>query len=67
MEEVHVADEWAFERGTYTVTFTPKGTMLTVQDVGKYLTIYQRQADGAWKMARDIWNSNTPLPATPSH
>jgi uncharacterized protein (TIGR02246 family) len=62
-EEVRPAgDEWAFERGTYTITLTPRAGGDALRDVGKYITLYQRQADGAWLMARDIWNSDNPLP-----
>jgi uncharacterized protein (TIGR02246 family) len=62
-EEVQQAGaEWAFERGTYTITLTPRSGGDPIRDVGKYITIYQRQADGTWLMARDIWNSNNPLP-----
>jgi uncharacterized protein (TIGR02246 family) len=60
VDEVQVAGDWAFERGTYTITLTPKASSEPLQDIGKYLTIYQRQPGGAWGMARDIWNSNKP-------
>jgi ketosteroid isomerase-like protein len=33
-----------------------------MDEAGKYITIYQRQADGSWKMARDIWNSDAAIP-----
>src|SRR5665213_148871 len=32
----------------------------SVRDSGKYITIYQRQADDSCKIAPDIWNSNNP-------
>jgi uncharacterized protein (TIGR02246 family) len=60
VDEVQVAGDWAFERGTYTITLTPKASGEPMQDSGKYLTIYQRQPGGTWGMARDIWNSNNP-------
>jgi len=60
VDEVQVASDWAFERGTYTITLTPKAGGEPMQDIGKYLTLYQRQPGGAWGMARDIWNSNHP-------
>jgi len=60
VDEVQVAGDWAFERGTYTIILTPKASSEPLQDIGKYLTIYQRQPGGAWGMARDIWNSNKP-------
>jgi uncharacterized protein (TIGR02246 family) len=62
-EEVQLAGaDWAFERGTYAITLTPRAGGDPIRDAGKYITLYQRQADGAWLMARDIWNSNNPLP-----
>jgi len=54
--------DWAFERGTYTITLMPAAGGAPVHDAGKYITIYQRHADDTWVMARDIWNSNNPLP-----
>lgn len=56
--EVHVAGDWAFERGSYKITLSPRAGGEPVQDVGKYLTIYERQDGGQWRIARDIWNSN---------
>ena len=61
-EEVQPAGaEWICERGTYTIALTPKAGGDAIRDVGKYITLYQRQADGDWLMARDIWNSNNPV------
>jgi hypothetical protein len=28
-------------------------------------TVYQRRPDDSWAMARDIWNSDDPLPGMP--
>jgi len=39
------------------VTVTPKGGKLT-HDKGKYLTVWKKQADGSWKIYRDINNSD---------
>ena len=59
-DSVVVVGDYAFENGAYQMTFTPKGGK-PVNDVGKYLTVWQRQPDGKWKMIRDI--NNTDLPA----
>ena len=59
-EELVVAGDWAFDRGVYTQTLTSTAGGDVIQDSGKYLVIFQRQADGAWKVARDIWNSDIP-------
>jgi uncharacterized protein (TIGR02246 family) len=62
-EEVAVTGaEWAFERGAYAITLTPKAGGDSIRDAGKYVTLYERQADGGWLVARDTWNSDDPLP-----
>ena len=62
VDEVRVMGEWAFERGTYKISLSPKSAGPSMQDAGKYITIYQKTAGDGWLMARDIWNSNNPLP-----
>ena len=62
VEEVHALGEWAFERGTYTIGLKPKRGGPSMQDAGKYITVYQRKPGTGWRMARDIWNSSAPLP-----
>ena len=63
-EELEVAGDWAFERGTYTDLFTPKVGGDQKQVSGAYLSILQRQPDGSWKIARHIFNSDQPVPDT---
>ena len=64
VDEVRVAADWAFERGRYNITLTSRAGGEPMDDSGKYMTVYQRQSDGSWKIARDIWNSDQPLPET---
>lgn len=59
-EEVQAAGDWGFARGTFTATLTPKHGGEPVPVDGKFLTILARQADGSWKIHRDIFNSNVP-------
>jgi uncharacterized protein (TIGR02246 family) len=61
-EEVEVAGDWAFSRGTYTLSTTPKAGGDEIFIDGKYMTILKRQPDGSWKIYRDIFNSNVPPP-----
>lgn len=62
VDEVRVLGEWAFERGDYTISLNPKAGGPTMQDIGKYITIYQRKPGDTWRIARDIWNSSNPPP-----
>ncbi len=57
-QEVGVAGEWAFSRGVYTATFTPKDGSQPIPVDGKFMTILNRQTDGGWKIHRDIFNSS---------
>ena len=57
-QEVGVAGDWAFSRGVYTATCTPKDGSRPVPVAGKFMTILSRQSDGGWKIHRDIFNSN---------
>ena len=59
-EEVQAAGDWAFARGNYTYTLTPKEEGKTIKGNGKYLSILAKQADGSWKFARDCFNNNAP-------
>jgi ketosteroid isomerase-like protein len=34
-----------------------------VNDRGKYVEVWQKQADGTWKVVADIWNSDLPVAA----
>jgi len=56
--EVRTAGDWAFARGTYRASLTPKQGGKPIPIDGKYMTILTRQADGSWKILRDIFNSN---------
>jgi uncharacterized protein (TIGR02246 family) len=58
LDEVRVLGEWAFERGSYTISLHPKAGGPPMQDIGKYITVYQRKPGDTWRMARDIWNSS---------
>ena len=59
--ETQVAGDWAYGRGNYTLTVTPKSGK-AIEESGKYLSIVKRQPDGSWKTYRDIYNSNEPPP-----
>jgi uncharacterized protein (TIGR02246 family) len=60
-DEVEIIGSIAYDRGKYKW----KGTLVkggnTIDDHGKYLVILQQQADGSWKVLRDMDNSDRPL------
>ncbi len=60
-EEARFSGDFAITRGTWAVTLTPKAGGEAQSDVGKWLTMIERQEDGSWKIARNIWNSDRPV------
>ena len=58
--DVVVLGDWAIERYTATMTVTPPGGE-TAEETIKGIHTYRRQADGSWKIAQDVWNSDIPL------
>lgn len=61
-EEIDGRGDLAFVRGTYSMAFVPEGASEPVQDNGKYIEIRRKQPDGSWLIARDIFNSDLPIP-----
>ena len=62
VEEIRVLGEWALERGAYSIGLNAKAGGPAMKDAGKYITVYQRLPGVGWRMARDIWNSDSPPP-----
>ena len=60
--ETQMAGDWAYKRGNYTNTVTPKSGK-PMEQSGKYLVIAKRQPDGSWKDYRATWNSNNLPPS----
>ena len=55
--EVAQSGDLAFSSGTYEVKLNdPTGT--PVNDRGKTLAVWKKQADGTWKCVADMWNSD---------
>ena len=63
--QVGKGGEMAWVNGTYELTLNDANGKPT-SDRGKYLEVWQKQTDGNWKCAADMWNSNlassTPAP-----
>jgi uncharacterized protein (TIGR02246 family) len=61
--EVAKSGEMGYLYGTYELTMKdPKGGP-PVQDQGKLVEIWKKQADGKWKCIVDTYNSDLPMPA----
>jgi ketosteroid isomerase-like protein len=57
--EVAKSGELGYTSGTYTLSFNdPSGN--PINDRGKYVTVWRKRKDGAWKVVRDIFNSDLP-------
>ena len=61
-DDVTVAGDIAVESGTYEETAQAKSGGQETKDKGKYMVVWKRQADGSWKIVRDIFNSDNAPP-----
>ena len=59
--EVGHDGDLAYEIGTAVVDIQPSGGQ-PAKDVGKYVIVCKRQADGSWKMITDMFSSDAPPP-----
>jgi ketosteroid isomerase-like protein len=64
VSDVRIDGNVAWTRGEYTSEFVSKasGTSPWGVENGKFLLIWQRQADGSWKIVLDMGNSNGTRP-----
>ena len=49
-----------YSQGAYTFTYSDPKTKKPVTEKGKYVDVYQKQADGSWKVVEDIFNADAP-------
>ena len=59
--EIIVSGDWASEIGSYEWVLVPEGMDKGIPDQIKFIAIWQRQSDGAWKEVRMIFNSAKPI------
>ena len=58
LKDVRVFGEQAYAHGTYGYSMTPKEGGDTTKISGKFLSIFEKQTDGSWKMLIDCFNYN---------
>ncbi len=63
VDSVITEGDWALTRGNYVASFVLKGEGVDDQAAprqGKYILLWERQDDGAWKVILDMGNNNSP-------
>ena len=65
VEDVRVSGDLAVARGVYTETSTPKAGGTPINEKGKWISAYQRQANGSWKVFWEMTNSDLPAVDAP--
>ena len=58
--DVAKSGDLGYSQGVYTMTVSNPKTKKPTTDKGKYLTVFKKQADGAWKAVQDMISSNGP-------
>jgi len=61
-KDLDVFADRAVEIGSYSFSFTPAGAKAAMKDHGSYLNYWKKQADGSWKIYRDVIVSSEPIP-----
>ena len=59
-QDVIVAGDYAIETGAYDFSATVPKVTKPAHDAGKYVVVWKKQADGSYKIVRDIYNSDLP-------
>jgi uncharacterized protein (TIGR02246 family) len=57
--DVQSSGDLAVETGTAVIGVQPAGQPASTQ-AGKYVVLWKREADGQWRLHRDIWNNGAP-------
>lgn len=50
--------DMAVEVGKWNMSFTMPGSTTPMDDEGKYVTVWQKQADNTWKVKVETWNTD---------
>ena len=58
--DVAKSGDLVYSQGAYTMKSTDPKTKKVLTEQGKYVTVFQKQADGGWKAVADIFNEDAP-------
>jgi len=59
---IQISGQWAFLHGAWHRKDADKQSGQKMIHGGYYLMVFKKQADGSWKIARDIWNDSRKQP-----
>jgi uncharacterized protein (TIGR02246 family) len=65
VKDVDGCGDLAYAWGPYSATVEVPGLEEPIEDIGKFLTVFRKQADGAWLVSVAMFNSDVPLPGQP--
>ena len=60
-EDIRLEGDLAVERWSSALKLTPRAGGTDIEDQSKGLWVWQRQADGTWKLLWSIWNSDNAI------
>jgi ketosteroid isomerase-like protein len=58
--DVARSGDLAYETGAYSMSLTDPATRRVVTEKGNYIVVWKKQADGSWKVVRDVPVSDGP-------
>ena len=61
LDEIEVLGDTAHAYGRFTLFLSPTGGGSDIEMVGKFINIFRRESDGAWRYARAMFNSDKPV------
>ena len=64
--DFHVSGDFAFSRGTWAYSLTPKSGGESEKANGGFIDIYQKQPDGSWKLFWNTWSDESLVSPSPS-
>ena len=62
--EIDGVGDLAYARVNFDLTLTPPNTTTPMTDKGKVLIVMRKEADGKWRTARGMFNSDLPVPGS---